>query len=106
MEQLDAELAQTRQHHTEACQVTFDGKKPLRVATVLGRIHPQRQVCACATCGEDCTPLNRLLPEHHHLVITRGLQELTCLFSLVAAYDWVHRWLVHLTHGPKVLSFP
>lgn len=104
VEELDAELARARQHQTEACHVTFDGKKELTVATVLGRIHPQRQVCTCNTCGSDFMPLNRLLPDHQHLVITRGLEELTCLFSLVAAYDWVHQWLVRLTHDAKVLS--
>lgn len=104
VESVDAELAQARRHRTEACCVTFDGKKALTMATVMGRIRPRRQVCHCKSCGEDFMPLNRLLPEHHHLVITRGLEELACLFALMAPYEWVHRWLVHLSRDERVLS--
>jgi hypothetical protein len=105
VEQLDAELAQTRQHETAACQVTFDGKKPLTVATVLGRIRPRRQVCTCGTCGRDFMPLNQLLPEHDNIVITRGLQELTCLFGMGGrSFEWAHCCLVRATRDTRVLS--
>ncbi len=105
MEQLDAELARTRQHQTLVCQVTFDGKKPLTVATVLGRICPRRQVCTCGTCGGDFMPLNQLLPEHEHIVITRGLQEFTCLFGMGGrSFERVHCCLVRATRDARVLS--
>lgn len=104
IEQVDAEWAGERQHQTPACQVTYDGKKELTVASVVGRIYPRRQVCECSTCGQDFMPVNQLLPEHHHIVITRGLQELTCLFALQPSYERAHDYLVRITGDPQVLS--
>ena len=104
IEQLDAELAGERQHKTTDCHVTFDGKKELTVASVVGRIYPRRQVCECSTCGQDFMPVNELLPEHHQIVITRGLQELMCLLALQPSYERAHDYLVRITHDPQVLS--
>lgn len=104
IEQLDAELAGERQHKTTDCHVTFDGKKELTVASVVGRIYPRRQVCACSTCSQDFMPVNQLLPEHHNIVITRGLQELTCLFALQPSYGRAHDYVIRMTQDPTVLS--
>ena len=104
VEALDAEMAQAREHEGADCKVTFDGKKPLTIATVVGRIQPRRQVCHCQHCGRDFMPLNRLLPAHQHLVITRGLEEWVCWFALAASYEWVHQGLVRMTQDDGVLS--
>ena len=104
VEALDAELAQAREHKGADCKVTFDGKKAVTIATVLGRIRPRRQVCHCQHCKQDFMPLNRLLPDHQHLVITRGLEEWVCWFALAASYEWVHQGLVRMTQDEEVLS--
>lgn len=77
---------------------------PLRLATAVGRITLSRQVCTCHRCGRDFLPLNRVLPQHQGVLLTRGLQELACLVALGAPYAPTAEVLRRVTHDPAVLS--
>jgi hypothetical protein len=49
-------------------------------------------------------PGNVLLPPHQGIIITRGLQELACLWSQDLAFDTVTRLLGWQTHEPQILA--
>lgn len=66
-------------------------------------VNLERQVLECKTCGEHFIPMNALLPEHNGMVITKGLQEMACLFSLFSSYEGAARLLGQLSHDSDVL---
>jgi hypothetical protein len=56
-----------------------DGYETLTVASRFGTLHLRRQVVAHRDGRPHVMPGNDVLPTHHGLLITRGLQELACL---------------------------
>ena len=80
-----------------------DGFEPLHVASRFGRFVLPWQVCQHAD-GTHCLPSNRVLPEHHGLLITRGLQEWACLLPGDLPAGTAQRLLGWRTHEPKILS--
>lgn len=48
--------------------------------------------------------MNQFLPEHKNIIITRKLEELTCLSALEVSYGSTHKWITRSTNDDKVLS--
>jgi hypothetical protein len=84
--------------------VTCDGCDPLKVATRIGILHLPRQVCYNRVQKLHTLPANTLLPPHAGMLITRGLQEWACLFSVELAFAPARRLLGWVTQEAKVLS--
>ena len=100
---IEAQLCENPTHRNPECQVVRDGHAALKVATRFGVVNVQRQVLECRTCGEHFIPMNALLPEHNGMVITKGLQEMACLFSLSSSYEGATRLVGEFCHDPDVL---
>jgi len=84
--------------------VHADGHEPITVASRFGTLTLPRQVCQHQDAGTHVMPGNTVLPPHHGLIITRGLQEWACLLPQELSFAAVARLLGWQTHDDQVLS--
>lgn len=84
--------------------VQADGHVLVKVASRFGTLHLNRQVFAPLADGAHVLPGNALLPPHHGIIVTRGLQELACLLPQDLSFDTVSRLLSWHTQDEQVLS--
>ena len=83
--------------------VEADGYETLRVASRFGTLHLRRQVCAHTDGRPHVMPGNDLLPAHHGILITRGLQEQACLLPQDVPFVTAARLLGWRTGEPDIL---
>jgi len=83
--------------------VERDGAETLRVASRFGTLHLRRQVCAHHDGRPYVMPGNALLPTHHGILITRGLQEQACLLPQEVPFVTAARLLGWRTGEPDIL---
>ncbi len=76
----------------------------MQVASRFGRLELRRQVFAPVGDQPHCMPGNAVLPAHHGMVITRGLQELACLWPQDLPFAAVARLLGWQAQSEAVLS--
>jgi hypothetical protein len=81
-----------------------DGGEMLTVASRFGTLHLRRQVVAHRDGRPHVMPGNDVLPTHHGLLITRGLQELACLLPQEVPFATAARLLGWQTGEPGLLS--
>jgi hypothetical protein len=81
-----------------------DGYETLQVASRFGTLHLRRQVIAHRDGRPHVMPGNAVLPTHHGLLITRGLQELACLLPQEVPFATAARLLGWQTGEPGLLS--
>jgi len=74
------------------------------VASRFGTLELARQVCHHPEVQTHIMPGNRVLPPHHGIIITRGLQEWACLLPQELSFAAVARLLGWQTHEAHVLS--
>jgi hypothetical protein len=84
--------------------VQADGHARVTVASRFGTLELRRQVFAPRSDGAHVLPGNAVLPPHHGMIITRGLQELACLLPQDLSFDTVTRLLGWQTQDETVLS--
>jgi len=92
-EVVDAEAVARYSAGSAPGSVRADGYETLLAASRFGTLHLRRQVRAHHDGRPHTMPGNALLPTHHGLLITRGLQELACLLPqevpfATAALSW------------------
>ncbi len=103
-EQLDAQAVARYCARQPPGSVVADGYETLMVATRFGSVQLRRQVCAHRDGRPHVMPGNDLLPAHHGLLITRGLQEIACLLAQDVPFATAARLLGWYTDEPGVLS--
>ncbi len=103
-EQLDAQAVARYCAHQPPGSVVADGYETLLVATRFGSVQLRRQVCAHRDGRPHVMPGNDLVPDHHGLLITRGLQEVACLLAHDVPFATAARLLGWYTDEPGVLS--
>jgi hypothetical protein len=81
-----------------------DGRETVTVASRFGTLSLSRQVCQHPDTQTHVMPGNAVLPPHHGLIITRGLQEWACLLPQELSFAAVARLLGWQTHQDQVLS--
>jgi hypothetical protein len=84
--------------------VQADGHARVTVASRFGTLELARQVFAPLGDEAHAMPGNRVLPPHHGIIITRGLQELACLLPQDLSFDTVTRLLAWQTQEPQTVS--
>jgi hypothetical protein len=104
---IDTQLAAQYRQRFPPHALTADGHAPVTVASRFGRLELPRQVFAHTDPTVQPThvlPSNPLLPPHHGLIITRGLQEWACLLPQDLPFAPAARLLGWQTHEAEVLS--
>lgn len=76
----------------------------MQVASRFGRLSLRRQVFAPVGDRPHCMPGNALLPAHQGMIITRGLQELACLWPQDLPFAAVARLLGWQAQSEALLS--
>jgi hypothetical protein len=76
----------------------------VQVASRFGRLELRRQVFAPVAEQPHCMPGNAVLPAHHGMIITRGLQELACLWPQDLPFAPVARLMGWQAQTEAVLS--
>lgn len=101
---IDAALV--AQHRQDALpqSVIADGHEPVTVASRFGTFQLSRQVCQHMEFQTHALPGNAVLPRHHGIIITRGLQEWACLLPQELPFASVARLLGWQTHETQVLG--
>jgi hypothetical protein len=84
--------------------VHADGRETVTVASRFGTLTLSRQVCQHPDTQTHVMPGNAVLPPHHGLIITRGLQEWACLLPQELSFAAVARLLGWQTHEDQALS--
>jgi len=84
--------------------VHSDGHEPVTVASRFGTLTLSRQICAHPATQTHVIPGNAALPPHNGIIITRGLQEWSCLLPQELPFVSVARLLGWQTHDEDVLS--
>jgi hypothetical protein len=84
--------------------VHADGHAPVTVASRFGTLTLSRQICVHPATQTHVIPGNAALPVHHGIIITRGLQEWTCLLPQELPFASVARLLGWQTQDDAVLS--
>jgi hypothetical protein len=84
--------------------VQADGHEPITVASRFGTLELARQVCQHPDTHAHVMPAHVVLPAHHGMIITRGLQEWACLLSQELPFAPVARLLGWQTHEDLLLS--
>jgi hypothetical protein len=90
--------------HFPPAIVHADGDESVTVASRFGTLELARQVCYHPALQTHIMPGNSLLPPHHGIIITRGLQEWACLLPQELPFAAVARLLGWQTHEAHVLS--
>ncbi len=78
--------------------VHADGHELVTVASRFGALSLSRQVCSHPRTQTHVIPSNAVLPPHHGIIITRGLQEWACLLPQELPFGSVARLLGWQTH--------
>src|SRR5262245_25994659 len=73
--------------------VHADGHESVTAASRFGTLKLSRQVCQHADSQPHVMPGNAVLPPHNGMIITRGLQEWTCLLPQELSFATVARLL-------------
>src|SRR5215210_632919 len=81
-----------------------DGHATVNVASRFGTLELARQVFAPVGDGPHVMPGNAVLPPHQGMIITRGVQELACLWPQDLSFDTVTRLLGWQTHEEQILA--
>ena len=84
--------------------VVADGHDPITVVSRFGRLHLTRQVLAHRAGRPHVLPGNAVLPAHHGVILTRGLQEWACLLPQELPFASVERLLGWQTQDAAILS--
>ncbi len=84
--------------------VHADGHEPVTVASRFGTLTLARQICSHPQTQTHVMPGNTVLPPHHGIIITRGLQEWACLLAQELPFVAVARLLGWQTHEAQILS--
>jgi len=84
--------------------VTADGHEPVTVASRDPILTLSRQVCQQGDPATHVLPGNAVLPLHHGIIITRGLQEWACLLPQELPFVSVTRLLGWQTHEAQILG--
>lgn len=71
----------------------LDGKKGIKVFSREGSVRLERQVVYDKEAKRHFIPLNKYLPEHQGVLVTRRLQEEACLLAVDLPFDTVERLL-------------
>ncbi len=103
-ETLDTTLAEQYRTQFSPEPITFDGHEPITVASRFGTLKLARQVCHHSSTQQHVLPANAVLPPHHGMIITRGLQEWACLLPQDLPFASVARLLGWQTQEADVLS--
>jgi hypothetical protein len=100
------DTALVAQHRRDALpqSVIADGHEPVTVASRFGTLQLSRQVCQHTELQTHALPGNAVLPLHHGIIITRGLQEWACLLPQELSFASVARLLGWQTHETQVLG--
>ena len=80
-EELDAQAVRQYAAQQAPSSLMADGYATLQVACRFGTLQLRRQVYVHRATGEQVLPGNALLPAHHGMLTTRGLQEWACLLA-------------------------
>ncbi|GAC1456112.1 MAG: hypothetical protein PVSMB4_16410 [Ktedonobacterales bacterium] len=83
-------------------EVTSDGHDALKVASRFGVLWLQRRVLCVR--GQHVLPGNAVVPAHQGMVLTRGLQEVACLWPQDLSFAGATRLLGWQAHEEDVLS--
>ena len=81
-----------------------DGHALVTVASRFGTLSLARQVFAPVGDAPHEMPGNTVLPPHHGILITRGVQEWACLLPQDLSFDTVTRLLGWQTHEQQILA--
>lgn len=81
-----------------------DGHATVKVASRFGTLELPRQVFAPAGDGPHIMPGNAVLPPHQGMIITRGVQELACLWPQDMAFATTTRLLCWQTQEEHFLA--
>ncbi len=84
--------------------VHADGHEPVTVASRFGTLTLFRQICSHPQTQTHVMPGNTILPPHHGIIITRGLQEWACLLPQELPFVSVAHLLGWQTHDAEILS--
>src|SRR5918997_2628876 len=101
---IDAALVAQHRQQALPQPVTADGHEPITVASRFGTFQLSRQVCQHAAPQPHVIPGNAVLPPHHGIIITRGLQEWACLLPQELPFVSVARLLGWQAHDADLLS--
>jgi len=101
---IDATLVEQHRQRFPPAVVHADGSETVTVASRFGTLELARQVCYHPEMQTHTMPGNRVLPPHHGIIITRGLQEWACLLPQELPFAVVARLLGWQTHEAHVLS--
>src|SRR6266511_4449328 len=95
---IDATLVEQHRQRFSPAVVHSDGAETVTVASRFGTLELARQVCYHPAMQTHIMPGNRVLPPHHGIIITRGLQEWACLLPQELPFAAVGRLLGLQTH--------
>ncbi len=101
---IDAALVAAHRQQCSPQPVTADGHEPVTVASRFGTLTLSRQVCQQGDPATHILPGNAVLPPHHGIIITRGLQEWACLLPQELPFVSVARLLGWQTHEAQILG--
>ena len=101
---IDAQLTERHRPRFPTEQITADGHEPITVASRFGTLELKRQVCCHAATQTHLMPGNAVLPAHHGIIITRGLQAWACLLPQEVPFAAVSRLLGWQTQEAQVLG--
>ena len=103
-ETLDTTLTEQYRQRCSPEPIMRDGHEPLTVASRFGTLDLSRQVCVHPATQQHVVPANAVLPPHHGILITRGLQEWACLLPQELPFASVARLLGWQTQDADILS--
>jgi len=101
--EIDAALVVQHCAQVAPTRVQQDGQEAVTVASRFGLLHLNRQVCVDPHTQSHSMPGNAVLPPHGGMLISRGLQEGSCLLSQDLSFEPVARLLGWQTHEEAVL---
>jgi hypothetical protein len=101
---IDAQLTEHYLPQMAPAKVQRDGQEPLKVASRFGLVHLSRQVCSQPDTAGHTMPSNAVLPVHHGMLITRGVQEWACLLSQDVSFATAARLLGWQAKAADLLS--
>lgn len=105
-EEIEADLVEAYRQDFPPEEVVGDGHSAVKVISRFGHLELKRQILSHRQEQETkhTMPGNQALPAHNGLIVTRGLQELTCLFSLELPFATVERLLAWHIQEERLLS--
>jgi len=101
--EIDAALVTQHCAQRAPARVQHDGHETVTVASRCGLLHLARQVCVDPQTQSHTLPGNAVLPPHEGIIITRGLQEWSCLLPQDLSFEPVARLLGWQTYEERVL---